>query len=97
MIPTPDFSPATIARPDKQVLCQHIDDEAILLNLQNGHYYTLNPVGAEMWKLLDGTRSIQDIAGILCRIYAAHQDQIEHDMLNLLRECHVEKLVCLGG
>lgn len=83
----------TIAKPADKVLWNQIDDEAIVLNLNNGYYYTLNSVGCEMWKLLDGTQTVRNIARVLCEIYDATQEQIESDMLTLLSECQNEELI----
>ncbi|MDR7554836.1 MAG: PqqD family protein [Armatimonadota bacterium] len=34
---------------------------AVLLNLESGAYYGLNEVGAIVWTLLDGTRTLDEV------------------------------------
>lgn len=41
------------------------EDEAVLLHLDSGAYHELNPVGAEIWELLDGDRTAREIASAL--------------------------------
>lgn len=41
------------------------EDEAVLLHLDSGSYHELNPVGAEIWDLIDGERSPHEIAEAL--------------------------------
>lgn len=36
--------------------------EAVLLHLDSGAYHELNPIGAAIWDLLDGHRSVSQIA-----------------------------------
>lgn len=52
--PNPDVVDARLA-----------DDEAVLLHLGSGAYHELNPVGAEIWDLLDGDRDVEEIAAEL--------------------------------
>ncbi len=85
----------TIVKPADKVMWSRIDDEAILLNLHNGYYYTLNSVGCDIWKLLDGTQTVQDIARALCTIYEVTQAQSETDLLALLHECLTENLITI--
>jgi hypothetical protein len=85
----------TVLKPADKVMWSRIDDEAILLNLHNGYYYTLNAVGCDIWKLLDGTQTVQDIARALCNIYEVTQEQSETDLLALLQECLAENLITI--
>ena len=39
-----------------------LDREAVLLNLENGVYYTLNPVGTAIWELFNGDRPLEIVA-----------------------------------
>lgn len=41
------------------------ENEAVLLHLDSGAYHELNPVGAEIWDLLDGDRTADEIASEL--------------------------------
>jgi len=40
---------------------QVVDDEAILVHLQSGFYFSLNPVGLFIWQSADGRTSLQQI------------------------------------
>lgn len=35
--------------------------EVVLLHLESGAYHELNPVGALIWELLDGDRTVSDV------------------------------------
>ncbi len=44
------------------VLREEFDDWAILFNPDTAEAVGLNPVGVAVWKLIDGERSVEDIA-----------------------------------
>lgn len=44
------------------VLREEFDDWAILFNPDTAEAVGLNPVGVAVWKLIDGRRSVEDIA-----------------------------------
>lgn len=58
-------------------------DEAILIHLKSGVYYSLNEVGTAFWQLMDGTRSVADCASTLAREYNAPVEVIESDLSEL--------------
>ena len=80
----------------ERVLVQGADDETMLLDLDGGTYFALNEVGARVWELCDGQRSVADIATILIDEYDAPDEVIERDVLDLLTELEAEQLVIAG-
>ena len=75
------------------VLWRELDGEAILLDPQEGCSYNLNKVGTLIWKLLDGTRGIEEIATTLCEAYEVEYPQALHDIEQLVNELHAHKLL----
>ena len=69
-----------------------IDEEAVVLNLDNGHYYVLNETGRRIWELLDGRRSLEQIAAQICREYEVGEQQALADVLKLVKELAAEGL-----
>ncbi len=83
----------TIIQRVEHVAWSNIDDEAILLNLENGFYYTLNEVGCDAWQLLDGKRTLRELGFELCHIYDVDQQQIEQDLYHIFQEMQQEALI----
>ncbi len=83
----------TIIQRVEHVAWSNIDDEAILLNLENGFYYTLNEVGCDAWQLLDGKRTLGELGLELCQLYDAEQQQIEQDLCSIFQEMQQEALI----
>ncbi len=59
----------------------------------DGHYYALNEVGARVWDLCDGTRSVSDVIALLSAEFDAPAATIDQDVLDLLHELCDERLV----
>jgi SynChlorMet cassette protein ScmD len=49
------------------VLREEFDDWAVLFDPDTGHGFGLNPVGAHLWKLLDGQNQVDDLLKVLRR------------------------------
>ena len=54
----------------KKVPAKELEGEMVLLNLENGDYVALNDAGMEIWKLLEGKRSVEELAQDLKDAYS---------------------------
>lgn len=72
--------------------CEIIADEAILIHLNTGFYYSLNDVGTSFWNLMDGQRTIGECAAAIAAEYNAPRDVILSDLLELAGELAAEDL-----
>jgi hypothetical protein len=52
-----------------QVLTTELEDGAVLLDLDRGIYYSLNSVGLEIWRRIDSSRRVEDLATPLLRLF----------------------------
>ncbi len=80
------------ARSDR-ILAQRSADSIILLNPQDGRYYTLDEVAARIWELCDGTRCVADVVALVHAEYDAPIDTIRGDVVELLQELVREQLL----
>lgn len=46
---------------DSNIVCREEEDDALLFNPDNGSMEMLNSVGYEIWKLCDGTLTLEQI------------------------------------
>lgn len=56
-------------RSHPRVVHETIDGEVILIQIETGYYYSLGGSGARMWRLLEGGRSIDEVAAALEETY----------------------------
>ncbi len=70
-----------------------IDEEAVVLNLDSGHYYILNETGCRIWELLDGEKTVANIAGHISLEYEVTEETAAGDIVRILEELLEEKLI----
>ena len=84
---------STIPIPHSDVHYSLLDKEAVLLNLNDGVYHSLNPLGTTIWTLCDGIRSLQDILTSICSQYDVQEEIAKQDLLQLMTRLNQEGLV----
>jgi hypothetical protein len=62
------------------VASRQIDGEALLVDLQRSTLQVLNPVGARLWDLIDGRRTVAELAQVLHAEYAVSLEQARADV-----------------
>ena len=55
-----------------------------MLDLAQGAYFGLDPVGARMWQLLAAGRTLAEVCDAVAEEYDAPRDAIERDLLALV-------------
>jgi len=76
----------------RQVSC-HLAGEAAILQLESGIYYTLNPVGARIWTLVQQPEQVARLRDTLVAEYDVRPDRLEVDLLDLLTRLAAERLI----
>lgn len=74
-----------------------LGDEVVILNLRNGVYYGLDPVGARIWELIQEPRSVQEVCAVLLEEYEVTLEQCASDVLALLRDLEAQGLIEVRG
>jgi hypothetical protein len=72
---------------------QVVADEAILIHLHTGTYFSLNRVGTEFWQLLDGQQTIGHHAATLAKKYGVDETLVLGDLLRLAEKMAADNLV----
>lgn len=80
-----------------EVVSKIVDQEAVLVLPAQGTLKVLNDIGAQIWVWIDGSRSVRQIAGLLCEAYEVEQAQAETDTLEFLRSLADKGAVRFAG
>ncbi len=67
-----------------EVLHREVDGEVVLLNLESGVYFGLDPVGARMWAVLTQHLSLRLSYEALLEEFDVDPGQLERDLAALL-------------
>lgn len=66
------------------VVGQLLTDEAVLVLPEAGKVQVLNEVGARIWALIDGLRTLRQIAAVISAEYQVEPSQAEQDVLDFV-------------
>lgn len=83
----------SIIRRSDNATFEVVGEEAILIHLITGTYFSLNGVGTEFWEMLDGTTSLSIHAQTLATKYAVDAAMVEADLLELATKMAADDLV----
>lgn len=69
------------------VVGEELDGEMVLLNLETGIYFGLNPVGTQVWRELGDHGDLRTAVASICQRYSNVSEQtIQEDVLALVTE-----------
>jgi hypothetical protein len=75
-----------------QVSCD-LAGEAAILNVKNGVYYGLDPVGARIWSLIQEPRAVAEIQNAITSEYEVDPERARRDLVALLEKLFAEGLI----
>ncbi len=79
---------------DRELIADRIvENEAVILNLDNGMYYSLNEIGTRVWQMVDTGKSSADIVKTLLQEYSVKPEILEKDVEAIITELLQEKLI----
>ncbi len=78
---------------DKSVTSKIIDGEAIIINLANGMYYSLDKTGAVAWRLIGAGYTLDKSAQVLSSRFSVPVEQAQKDLAQLVKDLLSHDLV----
>jgi hypothetical protein len=93
------IDPLARYQPSDEIVAREIEGELIIVPLTAGignledELYSLNETGREVWRRLDGTLTLSEIAAQLSAEFAAPIDEIEADVLGLAAELLQRRMI----
>jgi Coenzyme PQQ synthesis protein D (PqqD) len=78
---------------EEEVASKVIDGEAIIINLANGVYYSMDKVGALVWDRLQAGHTLDDVITAVTGSYDVPREQAESNVRDLVQELVQENLV----
>lgn len=70
-----------------------VDGEAILINLSNGMYYSMDMVGGFVWELIEAGHDIDSIIEAVTKCYDASEAMVKQDIEQLIQQLVEENIV----
>lgn len=79
------------------VLFSRIGDEIVLMSVETGKYYGLDPIGADIWQRMQSPVSVAALCAGLADTYDAPSDEISQDVTDLLERLLADGLIVLAS
>ena len=89
----PTLTHDMVPRQAPRVVAQQAAGKWVLLDVRTGQYYALDPVAGRIWQLCDGTRSVRQIAEVVCGEYDGAGPEVEDDVVAFVSEFVGESLL----
>ena len=96
------LSEKTIPVKSEDIVSREIEGELLIVPIASGigdmedELYTLNETGKEIWTLIDGTRSLGEIATDLSSKYNAQKEEISRDVIGIVSELVNRKILVIS-
>ena len=85
----------TIFQKNSEIISSKIDDEVVMMSVEEGKYFGLDPVGSIIWELLDAPSSINMILPQLLDQFETTKEQCEKDCLMFFKDMLKQKTLII--
>jgi hypothetical protein len=72
---------------------RELDGEAVILQLEAGMYYGLDPVGTRLWQLIEAHGQLRPVLDAALQEFDVPSDVLERDLIELVSRLAEKQLV----
>ncbi len=87
------MTPDSVFEIPVHVVARRIGEETVILDLESGTYYGLDPVGARAWELIAEGRTLGAACAAMQQEYEVDAARLERDVRALVRDLHEHGLL----
>lgn len=88
-----DWPRTTVVSREPDLLEANVGDDVVLLSVEQGSYYALDPIAAAVWQRLAVPSSIDDLCTALTEQYDVTPERCEADVRAFLSELAAQHLL----
>jgi len=74
-----------------QIVYENFDNEAVIINLESGSYYSLDKSGAAIWGMIESDVTVGEIVEELVRRYSGQRSDMEVAASRFMNELRQER------
>ena len=87
------IAPNTIVAQIKELVSSDLDGETVLLSIETGKYYNMDPIGSRIWELIEDPMSVSQLIDILLDEFNVDRKQCEQEVLTFLNKLAGDHLI----
>jgi hypothetical protein len=80
---------------NNEIISSDMDDETVMMNIEKGEYYGINPIGSRIWELIETPRKVSNICEKLCEEYDVTQEKCNNDVMHFLNHMAEKKIITI--
>jgi hypothetical protein len=86
-----------LCRKDEEVVAKVMDGEAVIINLANGRYYSMEKVGGAVWGMIEDGCRLDEIVAVIAARYDVEIARLRADVLQLVTALLREELLSMAS
>lgn len=63
-----------------------LNDELVMMDIQKGKYFSLNPVATRIWDLLEKPLTLDELCALLMEEYEVEEEQCRREVAEVIEE-----------
>ena len=71
---------------DNEIIFSDMDGETVMMSVERGEYYGINPIGSRIWGLLESPKKVSELGDVLQPDYDVTPEQCARDVLLFLNQ-----------
>ena len=75
------------------IVCGVVDSDMMMMSIENGKYYQLNPSAGRIWNMLEQPMTISGLCDKLCKEFKVTPEDCRKDVLPFLEELVSRKIL----
>ena len=72
-----------------------VNDELMMLNVERGSYFSLDPIATDIWNLLEKPARVSELIAKLQKIYSVTPEQCQADVIEFLEKLNSYGMILL--
>ena len=84
---------SSVATRNEAIVFTDLDDTIVMMDVDEGQYYELDPIGAKIWSLIESPRPVVEICDALTGEFDVDPDTCRDDTLEFLQTANKLRIV----
>jgi hypothetical protein len=85
----------SIIQRSNKLVSSNMDGETVMMSIENGEYFGLNPVGSRMWELIENPIEVDALIELLLDEFDVSREQCEIETMEFLNHLLDKKLLTI--
>ena len=85
----------TIVERNQEIDASDLDGEKVMMDMDRGNYFMLNPIGSRIWDLINKPISVRRLVSLLREEYDVSEDECLEGVKDFLHELHHSNLLII--